>query len=103
MKCPACFNALKEIQVGSLQVDVCQDGCGGIWFDAFELERADEEQESVGEPLLDIRRDPQIVVDFSRKRECPRCPGVMLHRHFFRVISLALPSTTRSIQPMRQS
>jgi Zn-finger nucleic acid-binding protein len=83
MKCPACFNPLKEIQVGSLKVDVCQGGCGGIWFDAFELERVDEENEAAGEPLLHIQRDQGIVVDSSRKRDCPRCEGIKLHRHFF--------------------
>jgi Zn-finger nucleic acid-binding protein len=83
MKCPACFNPLKEIQVGSLKVDVCQGGCGGIWFDAFELERVDEEDEAAGEPLLHIERDERIVLDSSRKRECPRCAGIKLHRHFF--------------------
>jgi len=83
MKCPACFNALREIQVGSLKVDVCQSGCGGIWFDAFELERVDEENEAAGEPLLHIQRDEHVVVDSSRKRECPRCTGIKLHRHYF--------------------
>jgi Zn-finger nucleic acid-binding protein len=83
MKCPACFNELTQLQVGSLVVDVCQGGCGGIWFDAFELQRVDEEQESVGEPLLHIRRNERLTVDQSRKRECPRCTGMKLHRHFF--------------------
>lgn len=83
MKCPACFNSLAEIQVGSLRVDVCHGGCGGVWFDAFELQRVDEEQEAAGEPLLAIQRDPHVVVDAARKRECPRCPGVKLRRHFF--------------------
>ena len=83
MKCPACFNELSQIQVGSLVVDVCQRGCGGIWFDAFELERVDEEGEVAGEPLLHITRDERIVVDATRKRDCPRCAGVRLHRHFF--------------------
>ncbi len=83
MKCPACFNALTQTQVGSLVVDACQDGCGGIWFDAFELQRADEESEVAGEPLLLVRRDPQVMVDPSRKRECPRCNGIKLQRHFF--------------------
>lgn len=82
MKCPACFNALRELQVGSLVVDVCH-GCGGIWFDAFELQRVDEEAEVAGERLLQIDHDPRVVVDPSRKRECPRCEGVKLHRHFF--------------------
>ena len=83
MKCPACFNDLTEVQVGSLAVDVCQGGCGGIWFDAFELQRADEEQEVAGEPLLSIERDERIKVDPARKRDCPRCAGVKLKRHFF--------------------
>ena len=83
MKCPACFNELTEIQVGALKVDVCQGGCGGIWFDAFELERADEEKEEVGQKLLDIKRDARVQVDRARKRECPRCAGIKLQRHFF--------------------
>ena len=82
MKCPACFNPLVEVQVGNLKVDVCRGGCGGVWFDAFELQRADEEDEVVGEPLLHLERDPRINLDLARKRECPRCAGVKLHRHF---------------------
>jgi Zn-finger nucleic acid-binding protein len=83
MKCPACFNSLTQLQIGSLVVDVCQDGCGGVWLDAFELQRVDEESESAGEALLHIRCDPKVVVDPARKRDCPRCAGVKLQRHFF--------------------
>jgi uncharacterized protein len=83
MKCPACFNELTQLQVGSLVVDVCQGGCGGIWFDAFELQKVDEESEKTGEPLLHVRRNERLTVDQTRKRECPRCAGVKLHRHFF--------------------
>ena len=83
MKCPACFNELAQMQVGHLSVDVCQGGCGGIWFDAFELQRVDEQHEAAGDHLLEIKRDVQTVVDSSRKRECPRCAGMKLRRHFF--------------------
>jgi Zn-finger nucleic acid-binding protein len=83
MKCPACFNELTQLQVGSLVVDVCPGGCGGIWFDAFELQKVDEESEKAGEPLLHVRRNERLTVDQTRKRECPRCAGVKLHRHFF--------------------
>ncbi len=83
MKCPACFNPLTQIQVGSVAVDACQNGCGGVWFDAFELERVDDEAEAAGERLVDIHRDQRVVVDPSRKRECPRCEGIKLQRHFF--------------------
>src|SRR5436189_5561943 len=60
MKCPGCFNELTSLQVGNLTVDVCNGGCGGIWFDAFELQRVDEVQEVAGERLLEIRRDERI-------------------------------------------
>ncbi len=82
MKCPACYSPLTEVQVGKLTVDVCH-ACGGIWFDAFELQQVDEQEEEPGERLLEIRRDPRVVVDPSRKRSCPRCPDIKLHRHFF--------------------
>lgn len=83
MKCPACFNELTLLQVGDVLVDVCQGGCGGIWFDAFELQRVDEQGEVAGERLLHIERDETVVVDRTRKRACPRCGDVKLHRHFF--------------------
>ena len=83
MKCPACFNELAEMQVGSVKVDVCEGGCGGIWLDAFELQQVDEEEEEAGARLLAIERDESIVVDLMRKRACPRCPDIKLQRHFF--------------------
>jgi len=83
MKCPACFNELQPFQVGPVSVDVCQGGCGGIWFDAFELQRVDEQHERAGEWLLDIDRDPAVQIDATRKRDCPRCEGVKLKRHYF--------------------
>ena len=83
MKCPACFNSLSSTTVGKLTVDVCRGGCGGIWFDAFELQQVDEPQEPAGAWLLDIERDPQLRVDASRKRACPKCEGVKLKRRYF--------------------
>ena len=83
MNCPACDRKLTEVQVGAVVVDICQSGCGGVWFDAFELQRVDEQHEAAGEHLVSIRRDPKLRVDHSRKRACPRCDGVNLKRHFF--------------------
>jgi Zn-finger nucleic acid-binding protein len=83
MNCPACDRALTEIEVGDLKVDACLDGCGGVWFDAFELQRVDQPGETAGELLTDVPHDPAVVVDFQRKRACPRCAGVKLKRHYF--------------------
>jgi uncharacterized protein len=47
--------------VGSVTVDACRGGCGGLWFDRYELMKVDEADESAGEELLDIERDPAIA------------------------------------------
>jgi len=83
IKCPACDFDLTEMKLGGVTVDTCHGGCGGIWFDAFELQRVDEQREVPEEHLLRIQIDPRIKVDAERKRSCPRCEGVKLKRHFF--------------------
>jgi Zn-finger nucleic acid-binding protein len=86
MKCPACGLQLIEVKIGTLTVDACHGGCGGIWFDNFELQQVDEPDEKAGEALLNIPIDPTIHVDLTRKRTCPRCPeNQPMRRHFFSV------------------
>jgi len=69
--------------MGGVRVDVCHGGCGGLWFDAFELPRVDDPHEVADEHVLRVQHNPAIEVDFTRKRSCPRCPGIKLKRHFF--------------------
>ena len=85
MKCPACGNQLKLIIVGGLSVDVCKNGCGGIWFDNFELKQVDEKHESAGERLLQIERNPDTVVDRNQLRLCPKCENQKMMKHFMSV------------------
>jgi Zn-finger nucleic acid-binding protein len=86
MTCPACGHVLSTRTAGDLTVDVCDGGCGGIWFDHFELKKVDEQAESAGERLLDVRRDPGVVVDPAERYRCPGCTdGVVLMRHFWSV------------------
>src|SRR2546422_11747107 len=56
MICPACDYNLTPLTVGKLTVDVCQGGCGGIWFDNFELQKVDEPQVFEGASRLHIPR-----------------------------------------------
>jgi len=85
MKCPACETDLKKIMVGDITVDACEDGCGGIWFDNYELSKVDEAHESAGERLLDIKRDERIHPDHSKKMNCPKCEGITLMRYFYSI------------------
>jgi uncharacterized protein len=81
MKCPACANELTSRRVGPVTVDVCDGGCAGVWFDAFELQRV-AEAEHAAEELASVTRDPHRRVEADRKRPCPRCSDVKLLRHF---------------------
>lgn len=85
MECPACGRTLKQRKVSDLMVDVCEGGCGGIWFDWLELKKVDEAHEHLGEPLLQTAHDPKLKVERERRRNCPRCGTTVLHRHFFSV------------------
>lgn len=85
MKCPACESVLQEMTVGDVTVDVCQGGCGGIWFDNFEIKKFDEPHESAGEELLDIEQDESLVIDRTKRLKCPKCSDMTMMRHFFSV------------------
>ena len=85
MICPACQKNLKEIKIGSLAIDVCAGGCGGAWFDNFEIKQVDEPHEHAGEALLDISRDDSIKIDYAAKRKCPRCQDILMMKHFFSI------------------
>jgi len=82
MKCPACSSTLQEVEAGEIKVDVCRNGCGGVWFDNFEFKKVDEQHESTGESLLEIDRNPNVTVDYSVKRQCPRCEDQPMLKHF---------------------
>ena len=84
MTCPACGHALSTRIAGTITVDVCDGGCGGIWFDHLELQKVDEQSVSAGESLLDVARDPSLVVDPAKRYACPR-DGAVLMRHFWSV------------------
>ena len=85
MKCPACDNQLEQRIVGDVAVDVCNNGCAGIWFDNHELQHVDEQHEAAGESLLQIAKNPQTSVDHSEKRFCPKCESQKMMKHFMSV------------------
>jgi len=85
MECPACSNPLQQMTVSDVTVDVCKGGCGGIWFDNFEIKKFDEPHESAGQQLLDIERDENVTIDYTKRLNCPKCGDVVMMRHFFSV------------------
>ncbi len=82
MKCPACGRELVEMTAGGVTVDVCKGGCGGVWFDNFELKKVDNQSESAGEALLDVERAEGVAVDHEARKNCPKCDEQVMMRHF---------------------
>jgi len=82
MDCPACHHTLSPVEAGGVSVDVCKDGCGGIWFSWMELQRFDEPKDA-GDALLGFTRKPGVTVD-PGPLHCPQCADkIQLKRHFF--------------------
>lgn len=82
MICPACAAQLSALKLPGLTVDVCRAGCGGIWFDNFELGKVDAAHESLGEALTKIQPNPAAVI-VPYKRPCPKCTGITMLQHKF--------------------
>ena len=86
MKCPTCDIDLSQVTIENIQLDVCKDGCGGIWFDRFELEKMDEPHEFTDENLLNVLAvESPADYDQTQKRKCPKCEDTIMMRHFFSV------------------
>ena len=99
MICPACQRELSHLDAGNgVFLDVCQGGCGGVWFDNHELQKFDEAHEMPESPVFAIEPAEQEAVAAAAgagsavgrsassdgpKRLCPRCPGQKMRRYFF--------------------
>jgi uncharacterized protein len=82
MQCPVCSIELEQVTVGSVQFDVCRSGCGGIFFDNFEIQKVDEPQEEAGELLGAIEGPKKVHRDPVHPLKCPKCEDVVMMKHF---------------------
>ncbi len=73
MKCPVCSNSLSAFDAGSFTVDICKDGCAGIWLDKGELEKCNEHTDPFPQELLRVKKSLDVVIDRSKTRLCPSC------------------------------
>lgn len=73
--CPACGKKMTKITVpeSNIEVDICLDGCGGIFFDNRELQQVDEPIDNIDEILKAIQNKEFEKVDTTAKRICPLC------------------------------
>ncbi|MBR5555195.1 zf-TFIIB domain-containing protein [bacterium] len=78
--CPACGKEMKKIFVpdAGVNVDICVDGCGGIYFDNREFKKFDENAENIDEILEALEGKTFQEVDGSLLRHCPVCNAKMV-------------------------
>jgi Zn-finger nucleic acid-binding protein len=83
MNCPVCDKPMVEEDFGGVQVDVCRDGCKGIWFDWLELVRLDENHEGLGVALDEALKSPRVNDDNRGQINCPKC-GMTMQTHKYK-------------------
>lgn len=77
--CPACGNIMEKVYLSNVDmfVDICTDGCGGIYFDNREAESLNVEKGNFNIILSKIEGKNFIPVDETKVRICPSCGAVM--------------------------
>jgi Zn-finger nucleic acid-binding protein len=80
MDCPACGKSMEEESFGNVQVDVCKNGCKGIWFDWGELKELDASDKGAGKALDEALKSPRAYDAGRGLLKCPKC-GIAMHAH----------------------
>ena len=83
IKCPACDKEMEKIYVKSagINVDICVNGCGGVFFDNKEFLAFDENHENINEITKALEGKMFNTVDSSVIRTCPVCGNKMVKNY----------------------
>ena len=78
--CPACGKEMEKVFIHNrgINVDICTQGCGGIYFDNRELKEFDEQFEDIDTILKKVEGKTFIKTDESQVRQCPNCGSNMV-------------------------
>ncbi len=75
LTCPACGEEMTKVFIAdkAINIDVCTNGCGGIFFDNKEIQEFSEKNENFKEIKELLANKNFMPVDESRTRVCPAC------------------------------
>ncbi len=82
MICPVCSTEMVEEDFGGMNVDVCKNGCKGVWFDWFELSKLDEKNEGLGNALQEALGYERSNDQDRGQINCPKCK-LSMHIHVY--------------------
>ena len=73
LECPVCGKGMKKVFINSFgfDVDICTDGCGGMFFDKAEVESFIQQHKEISE--VKLYTDKFYKVHKNNIRECPLC------------------------------
>lgn len=81
INCPACGRKMKKIFLvdSGVNIDICDQGCGGIFLDNREFKLLDEKHETLDEYIQAVENNNfDIKVDEDAVRVCPACGANMV-------------------------
>jgi Zn-finger nucleic acid-binding protein len=83
LSCPACDKTMKKIFVPAegINLDICIDGCGGIFFDNREYILFDEQHENIDDILAAVKDKTFERADETEVRICPVCKVAMIKNY----------------------
>lgn len=78
--CPACGKEMEKVFIPSqgINLDICTQGCGGIYFDNREFANFDEQHEDISKILEELNGKHFTPVDTTKERICPNCGAKMV-------------------------
>lgn len=83
MKCPRTGERLQKRTFGDLEVAI-SEGCGGIWFDRFQLPKVKYKHQELGELIVEhLREHANPFLDTAPRLNCPRDTDVVMMRRYF--------------------
>lgn len=73
--CPACGADMTKVFIAEkgINVDICSNGCGGIFLDNQEIQEFSGETENISEIKQLLEGKNFMPVDESKQRICPAC------------------------------
>jgi Zn-finger nucleic acid-binding protein len=85
--CPACGQKMTKLFIAekSINIDICENGCGGIYFDNQEIQEFSDNSEDFGEIKALLTNKNFIAVDENQVRVCPVCNTPMVKTNAFGV------------------
>lgn len=80
INCPACGEEMIKVfmPIQGVNIDVCVNGCGGIYFDNREFSKFDTPNDDIT-PLLEVFKNKEFKkTDETQTRQCPVCKSNMV-------------------------